>query len=260
MSLNIGDALETAVGRTLTRAGLTLAGAFFVLQLLATLFMTNMSAAGATRVPPSAVTPILLPFGTLVNAVLGLISYLLVVYLGLVVVRSMVSDVTDRVPAAFFTRRIGPAFGWWIVASIVVGILVTIGFVLLVIPGIYLALGLAFVPIYVVVEDETAFTAMQSSWDLATGHRWRLLVALLVPAVVYGVIAGIIGVFLPMATVAGWVLTALLGAVWAVFLQALLAACYRQLRGADDGSDAAETGDGDDDGDAGSPRATVVDA
>ncbi|GAA0306714.1 hypothetical protein GCM10009066_20630 [Halarchaeum salinum] len=171
----------------------------------------------------------------------------------------MVSDVTDHIPSEFFTRNVAPAFGWWVVASIVVGILVTIGLILLVIPGIYLSLGLAFTLVYVATEDETAFAAMQSSWDLASGHRWRLLATFLVPGVVYLVIAGIIGVVLPTTTVVGWVLTALIGAVWAVFIQALLAACYHQLRGESADADG-ESDTGPADGGDGTARATVADA
>ncbi|GGM69440.1 putative membrane protein [Halarchaeum rubridurum] len=259
MSLNIGDALETAVSRTATRAGLTLVGAFFVLQLLVTLFSTNMNAALQSTVSPAEVAPVVLPVGALASGVLSLVAYVCIAYLGIVAIRSMVSDVTDHIPGEFFSRRVGPALVWWFVASIVVGILVTIGFVLLVIPGIYLSLGLAFTLVYVAVEDETAFTAMQSSWDLAAGHRWRLLATFLVPAVVYLVVVGILGVVLPSTTVAGWVVTGLVGAVWGVFVQALLGACYRQLRDAADDADAgndAGPADGGDD----APRATVADA
>ena len=258
MSLNIGDALETAVSRTTTRAGLTLAGAFFVLQLLVTLFTTNMSAAVQSAAPPAEIAPVVLPIGALASGVLSLVAYVCIAYVGIVAIRSMVSDVTDHIPGEFLTRHVGPAFLWWFVASIVVGILVTIGFVLLVVPGIYLALGLAFTLVYVAVEDETAFTAMQSSWELASGNRWRLLATFLVPGVVYILVAGILGVILPSTTVAGWVVTGLIGAVWAVFIQALLGACYRQLRDAAGDADDESDGGPADDGDA--PRATVADA
>ncbi|MBP2250382.1 putative membrane protein [Halarchaeum solikamskense] len=259
MSLNVGDALETAVSRTTTRAGLTLACAFFVLQLLVTLFTTNMNAAIQSVAPPGEIAPIVLPVGALASGVLSLVAYVLFAYIGIVAIRSMVSDVTDHVPGEFFTQNVGPALVWWFVASIVVGILVTIGFVLLVVPGIYLALGLAFTLVYVAVEDETAFTAMQSSWDLASGNRWRLLATFLVPGVVYILVAGILGVILPSTTVAGWVLTGLVGAVWAVFIQALLGACYRQLRdAADDAGTESDVGPADGGDDA--PHATVADA
>jgi uncharacterized membrane protein len=59
-------------------------------------------------------------------------------------------------------RKIGTYF----VAEIIVSILVCIGLVFLIIPGIYIALRLQFVVLFIVEEDAGIIESLQKSWDI----------------------------------------------------------------------------------------------
>jgi hypothetical protein len=58
--------------------------------------------------------------------------------------------------------------------SVLVGLSMLLGFVLLIIPGIILSLGLAFSS-YFVVEGESPVASMKISWHATKGIKWKLL-------------------------------------------------------------------------------------
>jgi|SRR5579871_475316 len=60
------------------------------------------------------------------------------------------------------------------VAGVLTGILVGIGFVLLIVPGIFLATRLAFATFFIVDEGAGPIEAIQRSWDMTRGHFWQL--------------------------------------------------------------------------------------
>jgi len=60
---------------------------------------------------------------------------------------------------------------WW--ARLLSGLVILIGLVLLVVPGIYLMTRLAFVETVAVVEGTTGSTAMKRSFDLTEGRFWK---------------------------------------------------------------------------------------
>src|SRR6185503_11155775 len=66
------------------------------------------------------------------------------------------------------------------VASLVSGLLIGVGCILLVIPGIIAICGLELVLPVATLEDETATGALGRSWELTSGHRWRIFVVLVV--------------------------------------------------------------------------------
>lgn len=67
-----------------------------------------------------------------------------------------------------------------VLASIAVGVIVTFGMMLLIVPGIIAALGLS-LTLYVVLDEEVdAITALQRSWELTDGYKTFLLIQALV--------------------------------------------------------------------------------
>lgn len=68
-------------------------------------------------------------------------------------------------------RKLGSAIG----VMIMVGIATTIGFLLLIIPGIILTLMFALIIPVLVLEDTDAFVSMERSATLTKGSRWRVL-------------------------------------------------------------------------------------
>lgn len=62
-----------------------------------------------------------------------------------------------------------------IFSAILVGLIVGIGFILLIIPGIFFLCRLAFVPYLVVDQKVGVAKAINRSWDMTEGHFWKIL-------------------------------------------------------------------------------------
>lgn len=82
-------------------------------------------------------------------------------------------------------------------AHILTVIAIAIGFVLLIVPGIILSLGLAFVPYLVVERGLGPIESMKESWRITKGHKWELalLFLALLGINLLGVLALVVGVF-----------------------------------------------------------------
>ena len=234
MSLDIEQALREGYERTIAPNGVILAGVFFVLSGI-----NAVAAAGAgPRYPamrfgmfgrPS--TPIIWPELPIPLAgLLSLLASLGTIAVAIAALRTFVTDETETLPEDHFRRRIGWAFLNFLVGAVVFGITVGVGFVLLVIPGIFLLVSLIFWEVVVAVEDENFVESFRRSWQLAQGNRWQLFglgfVVLLVTLVVnaaFSVPGALVGGF-------GGVLFAQAGsAVTTVFGSAVLARSYCQL-------------------------------
>ena len=82
-------------------------------------------------------------------------------------------------------------------AHILTVIAVVLGFLVLVVPGIILAIGLSFVPYLVVDRGLGPIEALKESWRITKGHKWQLLLLFLalVGINLLGVLALIVGIF-----------------------------------------------------------------
>lgn len=72
----------------------------------------------------------------------------------------------------------------YIGAGILSGVLIVIGFILLIVPGIYLALRFMFVPYLVIDKKLSPVDALKESSRITLGHKWQLL----------GLVAALIGI------------------------------------------------------------------
>lgn len=232
MSLDIGAAVEEGARRTLKRNGLMLVAAFFLLNLSSgfigarsgNMTMNGMSMWGGMGYQPLVGNP-------LTVALLGVVVSLLSIAVSIAALRVFVTDETEVIPDDAFKRNIGSALLHTIVGGIIFAVIVGIGLMLLVIPGIYLLLALFFWTVYVAVEDETFYDAMKSSWELTKDNKWRLLGLLVVIAVV-NVLLSVVGGF---ASIAGYRFTGMLliqalSAFGGVFALAAQARAYEQLK------------------------------
>ena len=84
-----------------------------------------------------------------------------------------------------------------VIANIVVSIIVGLGFVMLIVPGIIFACRLAFVPFLVVDREMDVMDALRVSWDMTRGYGWQIFLMglLAIPVVIIGLICLIVGVF-----------------------------------------------------------------
>lgn len=83
-----------------------------------------------------------------------------------------------------------------VMATILVGIIVTIGFIFLIIPGIYLACKFAFVPYLIVDRRLNVIDALQESWEMTDGHAFQVfMIGLLgIPITLGGLTLMIVGI------------------------------------------------------------------
>lgn len=116
--------------------------------------------------------------------------------------------------------------------TIVVGILVSIGLVLFIIPGIILAL-IWFVAVPVlIIEDKGVFDSMSRSGELTKGNRWRIFGLMLVVYVgvfVVFLIAGLVAAALPILGLIAFVVLAVIVYPW---IAVVVPTVYYALAGA----------------------------
>jgi hypothetical protein len=239
MSLQIGDALGDGIRRSLTYSGGVLMALTFVYQLV---FLGSVNTIVLESLPPavegSGQIGLALPIpvaAAVVLAVLGL-AFGIVLYIAGTRALTRNQSELDSLPSDLFTRRIGRAFFSAVGANIVVTIAVTIGFVLFIVPGIYLMISFLFVIFAIGVEDERAIGALRRSWDLSSGNRWSLLALGLVVGVITSVGSGLGSVFSFISPVAGQVASLALTSVFAIVSYGILADAYLQVRGEKPGS------------------------
>lgn len=237
MSVNITAVLKEGLRRMVQRNGLLLFGIVLALNIVSTLVQIAVG-----------------PTSLLLAGIISLVIALASIVVSIAAVRVFVNEETDRLPREYFTRNIGWVFINFLVGGIIIAIVLTIGFVLLVIPGLFLLVALIFWQIYVAVEDESFIAGFQKSWALTSGHRINLFatgvvvfLALIVAGIVLGIVGGLVGgiggavlatsLDTSPAQAGGSFGSALGGAFGgtfsALFFLATLAEAYNQLRALD---------------------------
>ena len=97
-----------------------------------------------------------------------------------------------RQSAAAGLRRLIPI----VVLTVVLIVLIGIGFVLILVPGIFLATSFAVATPALMIERVGPIDSLKRSWSLATGERWRLFGAglsmIVISIIVFGIIAAIV--------------------------------------------------------------------
>lgn len=186
MALHLGQAIGNDIRRTLTPIGI-------VLMLLT--FLYSFVFLGATNTIASELIPanlqgqgsigLTFPIFLELSVVLLLAGMLLGTILIIAATRAFTRtpDRRGTLTADLFTRRIGRAVVSVLIANLIVSLLVVVGFVLLIVPGLYLLVSFTFVLFAIGVEDTGPIGALRRSWHLTTGHRWRVFALILIIAV-----------------------------------------------------------------------------
>lgn len=196
-------------------------------------------AVGVTYPAPTAVYAVVT-----LGALVGMSAFTVVA------VRTFVAGATDRIPREFYTRRLAWATANLIAGGVAFGLLVLVGTLLLVVPGVVAYVGFIFVTMFVAVEDEHFVAALADSWRLVRPEFLPVFGLLLVLVVGVGVVGGVVslvvGFGLLVAGLDGWtsVVSSVLTAPLSVLVLAVLSAAFAQLRGdAAGGSRSSATGD-----------------
>ncbi len=74
----------------------------------------------------------------------------------------------------------GERFVQLVLLAFIADVLLIAGFILLIIPGIYLLVRFSFAYYALMIEQRSAFDSLSRSWQLTQGHWWKLFWALLV--------------------------------------------------------------------------------
>ena len=102
----------------------------------------------------------------------------------------------DDASAARIQDLWAPKMYWsFLGMSVLSFILVVLGIIALIIPGIILALGFIFSQYLVIDKGRGAIESLKESWRITKGHRWELFIFVLVLAVlnILGVLALLVG-------------------------------------------------------------------
>ncbi|WP_228546262.1 hypothetical protein [Halegenticoccus tardaugens] len=229
--MNVTDVLKTGASRSVERNGLFLMGIVFVLSAVNGLLGFGIARwaaeqGGGTAAPQSD-PAILLAVG--LAGLLSLAIGVATIVVSIAAIRVFVSDETERLPREYFTRNVGWATLNFIVGAIVFGIVVALGFVALILPGIFLLVTLAFWSVYVAVEDQNFVRGFRSSWALTRGYRLDLVllgVAVLLVTLALNVVFGVGNL---AGAGVGLVFAQIGSAIATVFSTAVLATAYNEL-------------------------------
>ncbi|WP_273836756.1 hypothetical protein [Halococcus sp. PRR34] len=234
MTLGVASVLRESLRRLATGPALLLLLAFAVVQTLVALL-----AGPVYRIVPDAVLsgsgdPFTLTLDPV--PVIGLAVVCVVAgYVGLVTIRVFATrwGVVER---EHLTRGVAPALANWLVGALVVAVLVAIGLVVLIVPGVFVLGALLLALPFVAVEDANAASALRRSWAATDGHRTTLLgiaiAVLLIDAVLFAVsvvlATALTGSLAPLGLFAG----AIAVAIAFVLLWIAMARTYASLDGA----------------------------
>jgi hypothetical protein len=244
MPVHVESVLRRGIDRTVARNGLLLASVLFVVSTVNAVVGLGVQRWVASR----GVFPTGVPFsrGTdpalsrevgaalfavppAIGAIVSLLAGLATIVLVIGALRTFVSDETERLSREQFTRNVvWPGLNF-LVGTVVFGVVVALGFVFFVVPGIFLLVALVFWTVFVAVEDRNFVEAMQASWGLTRGHRLRLFLLGVAVAVVGLVVSAVFGVAGLVGGVVGVVFAQAASALTTVFTLATLAAAYEQL-------------------------------
>jgi hypothetical protein len=144
----------------------------------------------------------------LVAALAGILMYLVLTG---AITRAVAAEVAGEDPSLEQSYRFGfHRLGAVLVVSVLVGLATIAGFILFIIPGIWIGVRLAVSVEALVVEGRRGTQAMGRSWELVGGHWWHAFGALVVAGLLTGVVNAVITT--PFNNT-GWLVQAIAAAV-----------------------------------------------
>lgn len=261
MSLDIGEAFGEGLSRTFSRNGLLLAGVFAAVALLTVVlihtvtvasyealyaFFESLSAAelemsereyqemlteletAGDQVRSSSPLAVAGVPASVAGAGL-FVTALLYEAVAIVAIRVFATEETDAIPRGLVTDNLVLATINGFVGGIVVWMLIFLGSLVLLLPGVFLAVVFYFLRQEIALKDKNFVTAMADSWRVTKGNRIEVFLvglALLAVGLVEPVVGGVAGV--ASVTVAQ-VVSAVVGGVLTAFGAAVVTRAYVQL-------------------------------
>jgi uncharacterized membrane protein len=132
-------------------------------------------------------------------------------------------------------RRFFPIIG----LALLMGVLLVLGFMLLIFPG-FMLYCMWFVALPVcIVERLGPWKSMKRSAELTKGHRWKIFGLLIILMIAGSIVAGLVefGLVALVGDIVGMIGKLIINALWAAFSSVLISVTYHDLRVAKEGID-----------------------
>lgn len=231
MTVNIGQSLQEGLTRAFSRNGILLMVAWTIIGAASLLAYNSWFAALYANLPtePMLIGPTL-DVSPLYAGIATVLLYLVSFVFMAGALRTFVTEKTQTLPGSNFTHNLG-----WMLLNLIVGfilfyITIWIGFMLLIIPGLFLLVSLFFWFVLVIVEDQNFWQAFKNSWAMTKGNRWTLLgIGLIVTAAGWVVMGISMGLSFLLSEWVGFILFGIAASVYGIFSLATTARVYVQL-------------------------------
>jgi hypothetical protein len=170
-------------------------GRFFMTALIVFAVLDLLSALAAAAAGDSVAAGI---FWSLVAVVIGVVGYFWVQAALVETVRDVRDGTADRTIGETF-KAVQPRLPAVIAAGILAAIGIGIGFLLLIVPGLYLLTIWSMLVPVIVIEERRAGEAFTRSHDVVRGHGWQVFGLVLVTFLLVGIASGVIRlIFAPL--------------------------------------------------------------
>jgi hypothetical protein len=136
--------------------------------------------------------------------------------------RSATYGESIRTGLRLFTRLVGTA--------ILMTLLILVGLVLLIIPGLYLMFVFMLAYTVIVLEDRGGWESLKRSRELARDNVWRIVAVYLVSFVLMTVMSLVLSLVTRHIPVAGTLIDAVVQAVFTAYMSAALVVLYFDIR------------------------------
>jgi hypothetical protein len=171
-------------------------------------------------------------FTSLIAAAIGVvIAFVMGFVLQAAVTRAAAQAVIgDPVDAEASYRYGFKRLGSVILVSLLVGLILLGGFILLIIPGIIFAVFLAVTIPALVVENKRGTDALGRSWNLVKGAFWHVLGTIVVAGIIAGLVSGIISAIGGDNFLVSWIFTSIGQIITVPFSALVSVVLYLDLR------------------------------
>jgi hypothetical protein len=204
-----------------------------VIQLPSVLFSAAVGTPGSFVAGSVLFQVVSIVVGALLLVLLATLSEAVLVYAAFQDMRGLPVNLRESVLVCL--RRFLPIIG----LALAVSVLVILGIILLIVPGLILATVWFVATPACVVEQLGPSDSMRRSFQLTKGHRWKIFGLMLLVGVVSGVISTTMDAAL--AAIGGSVLVfvgeLIWNGIWGAFYAILVVVTYRDLRVAKEGTD-----------------------
>jgi hypothetical protein len=134
-------------------------------------------------------------FEALWIVVLLVIASLLVsLFLGGMIIRMAYDAKRGKPSLGKSARFVASKYITLLVASIISGIIVMLGFVALFIPGIFLGVKLFFVQYGILIGNKGVVSSLKNSWKITKGNWWRVFILMIVFSIVSMLISSVVAI------------------------------------------------------------------